>query len=47
MNRILLVDDDLELCRMLAEYLGLEGFDVVTCAAMRCGPGWRGIRRTW
>lgn len=28
MNPILLVDDDIELCQMLAEYLQLEGFDV-------------------
>jgi two-component system, OmpR family, response regulator len=28
MTRILLVDDDVELCRMLAEYLGAEGFTV-------------------
>ncbi|MEH6470714.1 MAG: response regulator transcription factor [Halopseudomonas sp.] len=29
MDPILLVDDDLELCQMLAEYLHLEGFEVV------------------
>ena len=28
-RRLLLIDDDVELCAMLAEYLGLEGFDVV------------------
>jgi two-component system OmpR family response regulator len=28
MTRVLLVDDDVELCRMLAEYLAPEGFDV-------------------
>jgi len=28
MDKILLVDDDLELCLMLAEYLQLEGFEV-------------------
>ena len=28
MNRVLLVDDDIELCEMLAEYLGTEGFAV-------------------
>jgi CheY-like chemotaxis protein len=28
MTRILLVDDDVELCEMLAEYLGPEGFEV-------------------
>jgi DNA-binding response OmpR family regulator len=27
MSRVLLVDDDVELCRMLAEYLAPEGFD--------------------
>ena len=30
MSRILLVDDDMELCQMLAEYLGPEGFEVET-----------------
>ncbi len=30
MNRILLVDDDIELCGMLAEYLAPEGFDVAS-----------------
>ncbi len=28
MNRILVIDDDRELCELLSEYLGLEGFDV-------------------
>jgi two-component system, OmpR family, response regulator len=28
MNRILLVDDDVELCEMLGEYLAAEGFEV-------------------
>ncbi|MGA7801847.1 MAG: response regulator transcription factor [Gammaproteobacteria bacterium] len=30
MTRVLLVDDDLELCEMLAEYLTVEGFTVET-----------------
>ena len=29
-RRVLLVDDDLQLCQMLAEYLQAEGFDLVT-----------------
>ena len=29
MTRVLLVDDDVELCEMLAQYLAPEGFDVV------------------
>lgn len=29
-RRVLLVDDDLQLCQMLAEYLNGEGFEVVT-----------------
>ncbi|APZ44178.1 response regulator transcription factor [Acidihalobacter ferrooxydans] len=29
MNRVLLVDDDVELCEMLGEYLSAEGFDVL------------------
>ena len=28
MTRILLADDDVELCEMLADYLGVEGFAV-------------------
>lgn len=28
MGRVLIVDDDIELCEMLAEYLGTEGFSV-------------------
>ncbi|MEJ2481495.1 MAG: response regulator, partial [Acidihalobacter sp.] len=28
MNRVLLVDDDVELCEMLGEYLTAEGFEV-------------------
>lgn len=28
MSRILLADDDAELCEMLSEYLGAEGFAV-------------------
>lgn len=28
MNRILVIDDDTELCELLSEYLGSEGFDV-------------------
>lgn len=35
MPRILLVDDDTELCEMLAEYLATEGFEV---AAVHDGP---------
>jgi DNA-binding response OmpR family regulator len=30
MARVLLVDDDIELCEMLAEYLAPEGFEVDT-----------------
>lgn len=30
MNRILIADDDRELCRLLADYLGREGFEVDT-----------------
>lgn len=29
--KILLIDDDAELCAMLAEYLGAEGFEVTVC----------------
>ncbi|VVE37994.1 response regulator transcription factor [Pandoraea terrigena] len=29
--KILLIDDDAELCTMLAEYLGAEGFEVTVC----------------
>jgi two-component system response regulator CpxR len=32
MTRVLVVDDDLELCEMLAEYLAPEGFDVDSVA---------------
>lgn len=35
--KILLIDDDVELCAMLAEYLGAEGFDVTTCANGEAG----------
>jgi len=28
MNHILIVDDDLDLCELLAKYLGREGFEV-------------------
>jgi len=28
MNRILIIDDDVELCELLKEYLGPEGFDI-------------------
>lgn len=38
-RRILLVDDDLQLCRMLAEYLQGEGFDVVTVHDGKAGVG--------
>ncbi len=31
MNRILLVDDDKELCQLLMDFLELEGFDVDVC----------------
>ncbi len=31
MNRILVIDDDIELCELLSEYLGSEGF-LVDCA---------------
>ncbi len=30
MNRILVIDDDIELCELLTDYLGPEGFDVET-----------------
>lgn len=29
MNRLLLIDDDIELCELLSEYLATEGFEVV------------------
>lgn len=29
-NKILIIDDDLELCRLLDDYLGEEGFEVLT-----------------
>jgi two-component system response regulator CpxR len=31
MNNILVIDDDIELCELLADYLGGEGFSVATC----------------
>ncbi len=31
MSKLLLVDDDLELCALLQEYLQGEGFDITTC----------------
>jgi len=36
-RRVLLVDDDLQLCQMLAEYLQGEGFEVVTVHDGRAG----------
>ena len=30
MNRILVIDDDIELCELLSDYLGREGFEVET-----------------
>lgn len=30
MNRILVIDDDIELCELLSDYLGSEGFEVQT-----------------
>ena len=30
MNRLLVIDDDLELCELLTDYLGTEGFEVET-----------------
>ena len=28
MNKILLIDDDEELCELVGEYLGVEGFEI-------------------
>lgn len=41
MSRVLLVDDDVELCSMLAEYLAPEGFEVSTVH-----DGEQGVRET-
>lgn len=30
MSKLLIIDDDIELCEMLTEYLGLEGYEVVS-----------------
>ena len=30
MQRVLMIDDDLELCEMMSEYLGLEGFELAS-----------------
>jgi DNA-binding response OmpR family regulator len=44
--RLLIIDDDTELCELLAEYLATEGFDVVTVndgvsgLARAMGEGW-------
>lgn len=35
--KILLIDDDAELCAMLAEYLGAEGFEVTVCGNGEAG----------
>lgn len=35
--KILLIDDDAELCAMLAEYLGAEGFEVSVCGNGEAG----------
>lgn len=37
LQRILLIDDDTELCALLKEYLADEGFDVETCHEGRSG----------
>ena len=37
MNRILVIDDDAELCELLADYLGPEGFSVETANDGRSG----------
>lgn len=37
MNRILIIDDDVELCDLLKEYLGPEGFDIVTAHSSDAG----------
>lgn len=37
MHKILLIDDDMELCSLLAEYLADEGFDLETCHDGRAG----------
>ncbi|HKJ04715.1 MAG TPA: response regulator transcription factor [Geopsychrobacteraceae bacterium] len=39
MNRILVIDDDLELCELLAEYLTPEGFEVETVNDGEHGAG--------
>lgn len=37
MNRILIIDDDVELCDLLKEYLGPEGFDIETVHSSDAG----------
>lgn len=37
MNRILIIDDDVELCDLLKEYLGPEGFDIETIHSSDAG----------
>jgi two-component system response regulator CpxR len=49
MPRILLVDDDIELCELLSDYLSGEGFDVVsvhdgrTAVERAAEPGWDAV----
>jgi DNA-binding response OmpR family regulator len=35
MPRVLLIDDDIELCEMLSEYLAIEGFEVAAAPRVR------------
>lgn len=37
MNRILIIDDDVELCDLLKDYLGPEGFDIATAHSSDAG----------
>jgi two-component system response regulator CpxR len=37
LNRILIIDDDVELCDLLKEYLGPEGFDIETAHSSDAG----------
>ncbi|MFA6012986.1 MAG: response regulator transcription factor [Desulfobacteraceae bacterium] len=37
MNRILIIDDDVELCDLLKDYLGPEGFDIETAHSSDAG----------
>ncbi len=41
MSRVLVIDDDIELCELLGEYLTPEGFELETVNDGRRGSKWR------